>query len=641
MDVIFDCEANGLRPSLIWVAVCKELQTGAVRTFFPYKEPEPFLDYCRGVTRFIGHNILGYDAPHINRIFGSVVIDPDRCVDTYLISRLVDFDREEHSLESFSGVAGIEKPKISKDSWSTWHDEFIPRCTADVLINEKVYRRYEKYILSPRWQEALKTEHFTSHICSVLQENGFHFDKRSALALRDEISSEIAPLEATLQDAFPPKYELVKEVTPKITKFGTLSKVGMKFAGEDLSEYNGGPFSIISLEPFNPASAPQRIDRLWEAGWKPTEKTKGHKEFLKSRKKDPERKEKFLRYGWTCSEENLSSLPEDAPEGAKKLARWLLLIARIRKLDEWLPLVGASNRIHGTFMNPGAWTGRLAHASPNMGNIPAFNAKRPDTTPYSDRMRALFGASPGGLLVGVDAESIQLRVLAHYLRDDEFTNALLAGDKRKGTDPHSVNQRALGKVCKSRADAKTFIYAFLLGTGVQKVAEILKCSRDEAAEAVKNFLDRFENLRYIKDVDIPRDANRGYFEGLDGRFVKIKGEDRDKKEFFTLAGYLQNGESVIMKRAIQIWYPRLVKEKIPFLFVDFVHDEYQTEVLSDDFSLAKYVAQVQADAIKQVGEDLKLNCPMAGSFTPDPEDGHGMVVDGVMYSIGKNWFETH
>jgi DNA polymerase-1 len=215
-------------------------------------------------------------------------------------------------------------------------------------------------------------------------------------------------------------------------------------------------------------------------------------------------------------------------------------------------------------------------------------------------------------LVGVDAEGIQLRVLAHYMNDESFTFAVTSGNKDDGTDPHTLNKIAFGDPCRARADAKTFIYAWLLGAGVGKVAQILGCSGRDAKIAVEDFVAFYPGLKDLKEGLIPSDAGRGYFEGFDGRLVRIVGEDQSSKEHFCLAGYLQNGEVVTMKRAKQIWYPRLVSEGIPFKLVNFVHDEWQTEV--PDRATAEYVATVQKESIRLAGEQLNLRCPMSGSL---------------------------
>jgi DNA polymerase I-like protein with 3'-5' exonuclease and polymerase domains len=101
-----------------------------------------------------------------------------------------------------------------------------------------------------------------------------------------------------------------------------------------------------------------------------------------------------------------------------------------------------------------------------------------------------------------------------------------------------------------------------------------------------------------------------------------------------MSGYLQNGEAIIMKKACVLWSRQL--QEIPDIrdrwkIVNFVHDEWQTEV-PNDVNLALRVAAIQADALRQVGEELKLKCPLAGSFYNDDHKDH---------TIGQNWYQTH
>src|SRR5690606_17060420 len=123
------------------------------------------------------------------------------------------------------------------------------------------------------------------------------------------------------------------------------------------------------------------------------------------------------------------------------------------------------------------------------------------------------------------------------------------------------------------------------------------CSEDEARDAREKFVSAFPGLERLKKVSIPLDAERGWFEGLDGRPVMCD------SEHLMLAGYLQNGESIIMKYANWLWREKLRKEKIPFWQMNYVHDEWQTRTI-DDEEVALYIGQVQADSIRQAGIDL-------------------------------------
>ena len=265
----------------------------------------------------------------------------------------------------------------------------------------------------------------------------------------------------------------------------------------------------------------------------------------------------------------------------------------------------------------------MSHSAPNQANIPAVfhgepkNAVEDVKDRYDGEMRSCFTVPGGRWLVGCDADGIQLRILAHYMKSEAYVKAITEGNKDDETDIHNLNKRALGPICRTRDHAKTFIYAHILGASTPKVAEILETNNGKAKQAEDNFLAALPELKRVREVDIKRDAMRGYFIGLDGRKVPCL------SEHLMLAGYLQNGESVAMKRATVLWYNRAIKERIKFKLVDFVHDEWQVEVdgTKED---AERLGKIMCEALEQVGEDLDLYCPLAGS-----------------YVLGKDWRETH
>jgi DNA polymerase-1 len=653
---IVDVEANGLDPTEIHVVVSKDVDTGEV---YVHRSRSDFHGFSQRIRHWIGHNFLAYDIRALKKVWAIDIVWTD-CLDTLVLSRLFDATladhKKPHSIEAWGQRLGVKKVGADISDWSVWTQEMEDRCKSDVEINYLLFKRFEKFIVSERWQKAIETEHFIANFCQILSKNGFKFNFKESITLKNTIEEEVKSIEEELKRCFPPKYTLIREVLPRLTKHGTIALNSIpKVLGSDFSPYSAdAPFSLIEAVPFNGASHTQRIERLWEAGWSPEVKSKSHADAAKAlrklqrlRRPTPAQKAEraalegkmgeygisgFARTGWkTTDEENLKTLPDDAPPQFKKLARFITLKNRISTLESWIKVCDPiTERIHGSFNHIGAWTHRMSHDRPNMGNIPKFDAKQPEKTPYSDRMRSLWVGGEGRYLVGVDAESIQLRIFGHYINDKGFIDALISGRKEDATDPHSLNQKALGVVCRSRDDAKTFIYAWLLGAGIAKVAAILGCSRDEAQEANDNFLDFYPGLKFLKENVIPADALRGWFEGFDGRAVKIWGDDVDSRRHFTLAGYLQNGESVIMKRATQLWYPKLVKEGIPIWPVNFVHDEWQIETVRD-MEVAKYVAETVADSIRTVGLDLGLRCPFAGSVL----NGHGKL------AIGDNWMDTH
>lgn len=656
MKLILDIECNKLeQPTKIWVCVCKDIDTGRIYIFRNLTENEEdiktFGELTRSADRLIGHNILGYDLPILCTLVPSAcesiqrILQEHRVIDTLIVSKLVDYSRPTgHSIEAYGEEFGLEKIKFN--DWTKWSQEMEDYCVRDVEITLSVYNRYSRIITDPSWSKALKLEHSFQLVVNNLHSNGFSFNTSRAKGLLERVEKDLAELDSKILEAFPPKLKLIREIHPKVTKHGTLSKTDFRWVKDgDLTDYNGGPFCRCNWEDFNPSSHKQIIDVLSIAGWSPINKTKTHIEtereinrtkYIKKDNREVDLEDlnakmvHLAKYGWKIDEDNLGTLPPSAPSPARLLAKRILLESRRRTLTEWLGLVHPdTGRIHGKFQGIGTWTHRMATQKPNVQNIP--NEYELDGTKklLGKELRALWQAPRNRLLVGVDAEGIQLRIFAHYIDDKEFTEALVKGKKDDKTDPHSLNQRIMGSVCKSRSAAKRFIYALLLGAGLGKLAEILECSKEEAQEALNRILIRYTGFAYLKKEVIPKDAERGYFIGLDGRKVILPGDTRGQRSHLCMSGYLQNGEAIIMKKATLKWEPIL--HEYQAMLVNMVHDEWQTET-PNNMSIAVEVAKFKADSLRIVGEELGLKCPLAGSYWND---------DYKDYTIGTNWSVTH
>lgn len=590
---VLDTEGNGLHPTLLWLVILLDIDTEEI---FIFRKDNKFLglqELLDGADVVVGHNIFGYDLINLKKLY-SITVDHSKVYDTMILSMMLNVKLEGgHSLEAWGKTLGF--PKGGFNDFSSYSIAMENYCINDCRLTSKLFLYlWNTWFGKEEWKSSVQCEMRQASILTDTSQRGFKFNYTEAVLIQKELKERIQTLLDELQEAFPPK-----EV---ITVMKTKTKV----------EY----------VPFNPKSPKQVIERLNEIGWKPYEKTKGHEE-LRKRGSKKDKKEHYKIYGYKVSENNLATIPEDAPEAARKLVLYLLLTSRLSTLEEWFKAYQRkTGAIHGTFFTMGAWTHRKIHTNPNMGNIPTSKSIK-YTTPslvkealdYGKRFRQLWVARKGYKLVGTDAEGIQLRIFAHYVNDSNLIEAILKGDKSNGTDIHSLNQRALGEVCKSRDDAKTFIYAFLLGAGTNKIGQILKCSSQEAKKAVETFLEFYPGLRRLKEVDIPRDASRGWFLGLDGRKVVVDSEHK------VLAGYLQNGESVIMKHACNLWHTWYLGKEV--FMVNDVHDEFVTEV-KDEGDLPKEVGEAQCEAIRLVGEQLKLRCPLSGST-----------------KVGDNWYDVH
>lgn len=636
MKYVIDIEANGLEnPDRIWLVVLKCIETGEYIKFYDLTRKEEEREgFIRFIQRWrqeghllIGHNILGYDWPVVctlleldsKDVLGDVI-------DTLVISKLVDYSRDGHSIEDYGLEFGLEKGKFT--DFSKYTPEMETYCVRDVDICHKIYSKYSRYINNPDHRSSIDLEQWFQSVVNSLHDTGFCFNSTRARGYLEKVTTELGVLDNDILEAFPPRLRLVREIVPKETKFGTLNRSDFRWVTDgNLSEYNGGPFCRCSWNEFNPSSHKQIISVLNEAGWKPVDKTKTHIEAL--RNKDKDKLVELEKTGWKVNETNLETLPSGAPKAARLLAKRIVYEARRRTLTEWLDLVADDGRIHGKFYGIGAWTHRMAHQNPNTANIPNDLDTAGKKKLLGKELRSLWCAPRNRLLVGCDAEGIQLRIFAHYINDPEFTDALVKGRKDDKTDPHSLNQRILGSVCKSRAAAKRFIYALLLGAGLGKLSEILDCPQSQTQEALDRLMGRYQGWAKLKEEVFPKDARRGWFTGLDNRKVRIPGDTEGTRRHLAMSGYLQCGEAVCIKLATRKFFHLLPAYDAKL--VNLVHDEWEVEC-GKSLDKAIEIGHIISNSLKEVGYDLKLNCPLAGSFWNE---------DHKDYTIGTNWSVTH
>lgn len=627
MRVVCDIETDSLDPTIIWIIVAQDLETKNIFTFVrPDLYPDDFLAFASKVTEWIGHHFLTFDAPIIRKFFPTLSLPPANITDTLIISRTLNYPIVGgHGLDAWATRFGLKKPPV--DDFSIVDPDVIQyRCTEDVKINTRLYEFFSKW-LTGDFKQAIEVEHKVAELCRTLRRNGFYFEKEKADELYTELVAKEHALLVELQTAFPPEQRIDRVYMPRANKDGTIARNSVPKGTTDFTQFTPGvPFITYEYEVFNPGSPKQVVKRLNEAGWSPTAKTKGHVDALADKSTPKEKLAEYAEYGWKVNEENLETLSETAPDAAHKLVQWLLINNRKSRLEEWFGSYNeTTHRIHGQFLHIGAWTHRMSHQAPNMGNVPSVDSKyngkelKQLAKKYGIQLRSLWSSPSERQLIGVDADSIQLRVLAHYMNDTSFTDALINGDKDLGTDAHTLNALKLGFDASYRPKAKTFIYAFLLGAGIAKVATILGISIPEAKERLDMFIKAYPGLEDLKKKRIPYDADKGYFVGFDGRLVPCK------STHLMLAGYLQNGEACVMKHGLVHWSEQADREKLDYILVNFVHDEWDTEVHPSE---AAYLANLQADSIRLMGEKFNLNCPMAGSIKGlDP--------------IGKNWYDVH
>ena len=649
---VSDIETNTLVGSdKLWLCGGKDLKTGEVYKFEKCHE-DPIakaaaIEWYKSLDYIVGHNFVQFDGPELNRLLEPKLIDPKKIIDTLLVSRMINYDiptpkgaKFPHSLQAWGIRLGVYKGDFH--DFGNFSDEMVEYWLGDLDTTEALHDHFSKYIYDPDWRKSMRAEHDVQVELVRTKYYGFAFDSNKAQFLLNAVQVQMKQLEEQFQIDFPPKLTLVNTIKYRLKQDGeemaSVKKAKERYA---LTQKDGDDLLCMDWVDFKPGSPKDRIDALWDAGWKPVDKTKTFQKFDRLSVGDPygtsiksmdkefysEKKKYLQHYGWTVSEDNLSTLPDNAPEGAKALAKWLTLEGRRSSLVEWINQVGNDDRIHGTINNIGAWTGRCAHKAPNTANIPSAFHGKPKTAveevknQYDSHLRACWTVPSGSFLVGTDADGIQLRVLADYLwryfDADQYAQAIMEGKKENETDIHNVNKRALGLNHATRDMAKTFIYAWLLGAGVAKTAQILRVNQRQATEARDNFVKSIDGLAQLKNKLIPTVGDQGYFTGYDGRKVIVPSTHK------ALAGMLQSAESILMKHTLLRWTTQARNAGINFKLVGFIHDEYQTEVIGTREE-AEELGKIQADCMLEVGEDLGFKIPTPGS-----------------YDIGNNWLDTH
>jgi DNA polymerase I-like protein with 3'-5' exonuclease and polymerase domains len=547
MLITLDIETNTSHDN-IWVVVTQDVNTGEVLEHYNSYTLEPVLLNCKGV---IGHNIIGFDAPVLERVWG-IHIPVDILIDTLVLSRLYNPSLEGgHSLDSWGKRFG--DPKIDFDDYDGGlTPEMVDYCIQDVALTTRLYKHLTDSLKREEFSEqCVDLERKVAIITAQQERNGFMLDVEQATLLWQDITHKMRTITAELQKVFPPIVE------------------------ERWSEKTGKRLKDKVTE-FNVGSRKQIAERLEGVGVK----------FKLQTEKG----------AIIVNEKVLEGI--DIPE-AKMIYEYLMLQKRAAQIDSWLTHE-KDGRVHGRVITNGAVTGRMTHHSPNLAQVPSVSA------PYGRECRSFWRVPEGHKLVGCDASGLELRMLAHYMRDERYTNEILSGDI------HTANMKAAGLT--DRNQAKTFIYAFLYGAGAAKIGQIVGGGYREGQQLIDSFLRNTPALAKLREK-VAKHATAGTLPALDGRRLRVRSEHA------ALNTLLQGAGAIVMKQALVLLADRLSTYDIPHKLVANVHDEFQIEVPEN---FADVVGKAAVRAIKNAGDVLDLRCPL------DAE-----------YNVGNNWAETH
>jgi DNA polymerase I-like protein with 3'-5' exonuclease and polymerase domains len=570
--IVLDIETT-LDHNTIWMVVTKDIDTGEVNI---WKAASNLVEYLKDTTLIVAHNGISFDFPILNKLW-STKIRLSQVYDTLIASRLLNPSIENgHSLDAWGERMKTLKKVDYKRIW-LWlmdkqQEEYkgecfnVPHmalleyyCIRDVEVTCNLYKHLTDELTKKGFsQESIDLEHKVASIISEQERNGFKLDLPFATCLLADIKGKMAGIYEQMQERWPP----------------VITQRFHKTSGKPIKD---------CVDTFNPGSRKQIGEKLMELGWKPKD---------------------FTEKGQPIVDETVLAnvkIPE-----AQMIAEYLMLQKRVAQIESWLEAVGKDGRVHGKVITNGAVTGRMTHSSPNMAQIPNSGSI------YGKECRECWTVEGGNVLVGCDASGLELRMLAHYMKDENYVKTVTEGSSKDGTDVHTQNQKAAG--LQTRDQAKTFIYAFLYGAGPAKIGSIVGGNAKAGQKLIDSFLANTPALQRLRST-VGRYAGKGFVPGLDGRKIWVRSEHA------ALNSLLQGAGAIVMKKALVLFYDKTKANKWPVKLVANVHDEFQLEVPKE---YATIVGEAAKRSIVEAGEYFKLRCPLDGE-----------------YKIGANWRETH
>jgi DNA polymerase-1 len=275
-------------------------------------------------------------------------------------------------------------------------------------------------------------------------------------------------------------------------------------------------------------------------------------------------------------------------------------------------------RVHTTYEQAGAATGRLASWDPNLQNIPM-------RSPQGRAIRRAFVAPPGRVLVGADYSQIELRVMAHLSGDPGLIEAF-----ERGEDVHASTARKIFGVGEGeldpalRARAKVVNFGVMYGMGARSLSQQMGIGLPEAQEFIRHYFQVFARVREFLDRSVEEARQRGYASTLFGRrrylpdLASANGAARSLAERVAVNTPIQGSAADLMKLAMVRVHAAL-KGSVPSarLLLQ-VHDELLLEAPRGD---AEAAAQVMRGEMERC---FPLRVPLE-----------------VSVGLGDTWLDVH
>ncbi len=306
----------------------------------------------------------------------------------------------------------------------------------------------------------------------------------------------------------------------------------------------------------------------------------------------------------------------DEHEIVAKVEAWRELTKLKNTYLDSLPTLidSETGRIHTTFNQVAAATGRLSSVNPNLQNIPIrSDVGRP--------VRGCFVAESGNRLLSADYNQVELRVLAHVAGEDALREIFASGeDVHDATAAEVLGAKADAVGPAERSKAKMVNYGIAYGLSAFGLADRLQISREEAAAYIERYFERFPAIRRFIDETITVAEREGFVTTLMGRrraIPELRSGQRQRRslgERLAVNTVIQGTAADIIKVAMLRCHERLASDGLDTRLVLQIHDELLFEGPESEMAAATELVRAE----------------MCGAFDLDPP----LAVD---VGVGEDW----
>jgi len=287
---------------------------------------------------------------------------------------------------------------------------------------------------------------------------------------------------------------------------------------------------------------------------------------------------------------------------------------------EALPLLvdKKTGRIHTSYNQAVASTGRLSSNNPNLQNIPVRDAR-------GREIRKAFVPEPGHIFLSADYSQIELRLMAHLSKDKSMITDFLSGNDIHAATASKIFGVEISEVTREmRSRAKTANFGIIYGISSYGLSERLTIGRKEAKDLIDGYFNSYPGVKIYMDESIKKARDLGYVTTMFGRkryLPDIQSSNqvvRGNAERNAINAPIQGSAADIIKIAMIRIFNSLKSGKFRSKMILQVHDELIFEVEKEELS------KLQEMVISEMSNAATLDVPLK-----------------VDWGTGNNWFEAH